>query len=311
MVAGYNRLVSAAWLRGIHPPIPTAFHDDGTLAAPVVSFLRRLADAGLDGVVVLGSNGEAPLLSERERLDWLAAVRRRLPSPLRLIAGTGVHGTRPTIELTRAAADAGAEAALVITPGYFRRELTAPGMAAYYHAVADASPIPILMYNVPVHTGFDVPVDWITSMERHPNIAGLKDSSLELGRISAFREALGPDFVLLAGVGERLREALTAGADGSIAALANLAPAECAAILRLMRQGEVDAAGAIQARIAPVGESLTRRFGVPGLKAALRDQGYDHGPPRAPLPPLPAPDQAALHDLLRTAGLLPLAQVPA
>lgn len=293
------------WLGGIFPPIPTAFSSDGSLASPVEAFLEQLAQSGVDGVVALGSNGEAPLLSGHERVAWIQSVRRVLPAPLRLIAGTGVHGTRPTIDLTRAAADAGAEAALVITPGYYRRDLTADALRAHYEAIADQSPIPVLIYNVPVYTGFDLPVDWLPRIVGHPNLAGLKDSSGDMARISTLRSQLGSDFILLAGVGERLVAAMAAGADGSIAALANLAPAECATIRRAMLEGVREQAEAVQARIAPLGESLTRRYGVPGLKAALALQGYDHGGPRSPLPPLAGEGVERLRDLLREAKLLP------
>src|SRR2546428_1515826 len=119
-----------AWLRGVFPPVATPFSADGALAGPVPGFLEHLAESGLDGVVVLGSNGEAPLLNDRERLDWITAMRSSLPKPLRLIAGTGVNGTRATIGLTRAAAPAGPGAALVITPPHSRRGTPAGSLAA-------------------------------------------------------------------------------------------------------------------------------------------------------------------------------------
>src|SRR5207245_9084913 len=112
-----------AWVRGVLPPVATPFAADGTLAGPVPGFFEHLAESGLDGVVVLGSNGEAPLLNDRERLEWITAVRASLPKPLRLIAGTGVNGTRATTGLTRAAAAAGVAAALVITLAYDRLEI--------------------------------------------------------------------------------------------------------------------------------------------------------------------------------------------
>src|SRR5439155_1585746 len=212
-----------AWLAGIFPPIATAFAPDGALRPPAAGFLEYLRDGGLDGVVALGSNGEATHLTEAERLRDIGSVREALPAPLRLIAGTGAESTRATIERTRAAAAEGAEAALVIAPSYFRRQLTADALRAHYHSVAEASPIPILIYNVPVHMGYDLGPDWIVRLTGHANIAGLKDSSGDIGRLPGLRTQLGPDFVLLAGAGEKLIDALDAGADGAIAALANLA----------------------------------------------------------------------------------------
>src|SRR5437016_5874912 len=280
--------MGVAWLRGVFPPIATAFAPDGPLRPPPARFLEHLRDGGLDGVVALGSNGEAAQLSDGERLEWIRSVRTTLPTPLRLIAGTGAESTSATIARTRAAAAEGAQAALVIAPSYFRAQLTADTLRAHYHAVADASPIPILIYNVPLHMGYDLGAEWITGLTGHRNIVGLKDSSGDIGRLSGLRARLGADFVLLAGAGEKMVDALAAGADGAIAALANLAPAASAGIRRAWLDGRADQAAQQQRTIAPLGEALTRGYGVPGLKAGLRMLGYDHGDPRPPLPPLPA-----------------------
>src|SRR2546423_2721213 len=299
--------MNPARISGIFPPIATAFAPDGGRRPPPAGFLELLQESGLQGVVALGSNGEAANLTEAERLQWIRLVRRALPSPLRLIAGTGAESTLATIERTRAAADEGAEAALVIAPSYFRRQLTVETLRAHYHAVAEASRIPILIYNVPVHMGYDLGAEWIVQLTGHPNIAGLKDSSGDIGRLSPLRRQLGPDFVLLAGAGEKMVDALDAGADGAIAALANLAPHASAGIRRAWLERRADQARQLQATIAPLGEALTAGYGVPGLKAALRLQGYDHGDPRMPLPPLAASELPALRRLLEDAKLMPRA----
>jgi 4-hydroxy-2-oxoglutarate aldolase len=286
------------------PPVATPFEADGSLAGPVPGFFEHLAQAGLDGVVVLGSNGEAPLLDDSERLQWITAVHRVLPAPLHLIAGTGVQGTRSTIRLTRAAAAAGAEAALVITPAYYRHQVTEEALRAHYHAVAAASPVPILIYNIPAFSGFDLPAEWLPILAAHPNLVGIKESSGDVERIRRIRTLMGPDFVVVAGAGEQLMAAMEAGADGGIAALANVAPAECARIHTAQLTGDRATAARLQARIAPVGPAVTARFGVAGLKAALAMQGYDHGPPRSPLQPLREPELRLLRSLLDDAGLL-------
>jgi len=180
-------------------------------------------------------------------------------------------------------------------------------LRAHYHAVAEASPIPILIYNVPVHMGYDLGTEWIVQLTGHPNIAGLKDSSGDIGRLPRLRRELGPDFVLLAGAGEKMIDALDAGADGAIAALANLAPHASAGIRTAWQERRADQARQLQATIAPLGEALTGGYGVPGLKAALRLQGYDHGDPRMPLPPLAASEIPALRGLLEDAKLVPRA----
>src|SRR5438093_7144137 len=189
------------WLRGIFPPIATAFTADGGLRPPPSGFFAHRRDGGLDGVVALGSNGEATHLTETERLQWVRAVRTALPAPLRLIVGTGAESTLATIDRTRAAAAEGAEAALVIAPSYFRAQLTADTLRAHYHAVADASPIPSRIDNVPVHMGYDLGAEWITRLTGHRNIAGLKDSSGDIPRLPGLRARRGPDVVLLARAG--------------------------------------------------------------------------------------------------------------
>jgi 4-hydroxy-2-oxoglutarate aldolase len=299
--------MGAAWLRGIFPPIPTAFTAGGDLGVPAAGYLEWLRDGGMDGVVALGSNGEAANLTENERVEWIRSVHDALPLPLRLVVGTGAESTRATIERTRAAAAGGAEAALVIAPSYFRRQLTVESLRAHYHAVAEASPIPILVYNIPVHTGYDLGAEWIIRLAGHANLAGIKESSGDIPRLPRLRRELGPDFVLLAGAGERMVEALEAGADGAIAALANLAPHASAGIRNAWLEGRHDQARQLQRTISPLGQALTAGYGVPGLKAALRMLGYDHGDPRLPLPPLAASELPALRRLLEDAKLMPRA----
>ena len=296
-----------AWLSGIFPPIATAFAPDGELRPAHSGYLEFLRVGGLDGVVALGSNGEAANLTETERRQWIRSVRGALPSPLRLIAGTGAESTRATIERTRAAAAEGAEAALVIAPSYFRRQLTAEALRAHYHGVAEASPIPILIYNVPTHMGYDLGAEWIVQLAGHPNIAGIKDSSGDIARLPRLRDQLGPDFILLTGSGEKMVDALDAGADGGIVALACLAPHASAAIRNAWLERRADEARRLQRTIAPLGEALTGGYGVPGMKAGVRLLGYDHGDPRPPLPPLPASELPALRSLLEDANLMPRA----
>jgi 4-hydroxy-2-oxoglutarate aldolase len=296
--------MSVAWLRGVFAPIPTAFDREGRLNRVPAGFLEHLAAAGLRGVVALGSNGEAEQLTDSERIEWLKALRARLPKGLRLIAGTGAQSTAATIERTQAAADCGAEAALVITPSYYRKDLTSEALRRHYEQLAEHAPIPVLIYNVPGHTGLDVPTATLALMTQHPNLVGIKDSSGKLSRLPVLRSRMPGGFIILTGRGERLAESMALGADGTIAALANLAPHECVQVWQLMDRREEAAAAAVQARIKAVGEALTERFGVAGVKAGLRIQGFDHGPPRAPLPALTPADESALRGLLEGAGLL-------
>jgi 4-hydroxy-2-oxoglutarate aldolase len=232
-------------------------------------------------------------------------MRAALPSGLHLIAGTGAQSTRLTVALTTSAAEAGAEAALVITPSYYRREMTLEALRSHYRVVAAESPIPVIIYNVPANTGFDLPADWIPRLAEPDMIAGLKDSSGDLEKIRKVRGMLTKDFVVLAGAGEQLLDALRAGAEGAIAALSNLAPAETVSIRRAALAGDFETARWLQDRIRPVGLALSRTYGIPGLKRALQLQGYDHGDPRPPLQPLDDAQTVALSELLEEAVLVP------
>jgi 4-hydroxy-2-oxoglutarate aldolase len=295
------------WLKGVFPPIPTAFAANGSWQAPPSGFLNWLAQSGLDGVVALGSNGEAVHLTEAERTQMIRSVKNGLPKSLRLIAGTGAESTVATIERTKRAADEGADAALVIAPSYYRRQLTLDALRRHFNAVAQSSPIPILIYNVPANMGYDLGAEWMAQLAGHPNIAGIKDSSGDTSRLPGLRQSVGKDFILLAGSGEKMLDELNGGADGGIIALANLAPAACAAIRKAWLDGRMDQARQLQGVIAPIGEALSRGYGVPGLKAGLRLLGYDHGDPRPPVPPLAASEVTTMRRLLENAQLLPRA----
>ena len=301
--AHYTGGMGPAWLRGVFPPIATPFQADGTLGAPVAPFLEHLRDAGLDGVVALGSNGEAAALSDRERIEWIQALRLALPPRLRLLAGTGAESTRQTIERTQAAAAAGAECALVITPSFYRRDLVPADFHDHYTAVAGESPIPILVYNVPQLTGVDLPAEWFLELPAHPRIAGIKDSSGNLDKLARVRQGR-PDLVLLPGVGAQLAEAMALGADGAIPALANLAGAGCTAIRRAASGGDESTARRLQAALKPLATWLSGGGAIARLKAGLAELGFDHGLPRAPLRPAAAEERGEIRTLLADAGLL-------
>lgn len=294
-----------ALLWGIFPPVPTAFGPDGALDVPAFqTHVGRMAAAGVAGVVALGSNGEAAHLSEDERLRVLEAARAALPPPGLLLAGTGFDGTRPTIAFTRRAAQAGADAAVVVTPSYFRRHIDRRGWITHYHAIAEASPIPVVIYNMPPYTGVDLDGDVIAELAQHPNIAGLKDSSGDVRKLAALVAAVPNHFSVLAGSFGFLLAALSVGARGGILALANLAPRACLELAAAAAAGSLEEAERLQQAYQPLNGAVTAHYGVPGLKAAMALCRMPVGPPRSPLLPLGEQDQRELAVLLREAGLL-------
>jgi len=292
-------------LRGIFPPIPTPFHPDGRLdLATLRHLVVRLTETPIAGVVALGSNGEAVSLGEQERLQVLETVREVLPPSRLLLAGTGFDGTAPTIAFTRRAARAGADFAVVVTPVYYRRHIDRAGWTAHFRAVAEASPVPVVLYNMPAYTGVDLDGEVVAELAQHPNLAGVKDSSGDVAKLAALVAAVPPRFSVLAGSFGFLLAALTVGARGGVLALANLVPRVCLDLMAAVERGELQEAERLQHAYRPVNEAVTARYGIPGLKAALALMENPVGPPRLPLRPLSPDDREALAAVLHRAGLV-------
>ena len=292
-------------LSGVFPPIPTPFDVQGNVATQaLVENLERWNQYDLAGYVVLGSNGEAVYLTEREKLRVWEAARRVIPSDKVMIAGTGCESTHQTIALTRQAAQAGADAALVVTPHYFDGKMTPDSLVHHYQAVADASPIPVMLYNVTKFTHVDMDAAAIARAARHPNVIGVKDSNGNIAKLADIVRLTSLDFQVLAGSASFFFAGLTLGAVGGILALANIAPQQSLDIYRLFGAGQWDEAAELQRRMIPVNAAVTARFGIAGLKAAMDMLGYYGGPVRSPLLDLAESEHQALRGILAAGGLL-------
>ena len=292
-------------LRGVFPPIPTPFDAVGDVShAALAENLERWNRYDLAGYVVLGSNGELPYLTETERVQVLRTARGLIPPDKLLIAGTGCESTRETIHLTRKAADAGADAALVVTPHYYGGRMTPDSLVSHYYAVADASSIPVIVYNVPKFTHLDLDVPTIVRAARHPNVVAIKDSGGNITKLGDVVRQTAPDFQVLAGAAGFFFAGLALGAVGGILALANVAPQESIDIYRLFRARKWDEAAALQRRMIPVNAAVTARFGIAGLKAALDLLGYYGGPVRSPLQSLSNAEGESLRSILAEGNLL-------
>jgi 4-hydroxy-2-oxoglutarate aldolase len=292
-------------LHGIFPPIPTPFTADGEVAYPeLAANLARWNQYGLTGYIVLGSNGEGVYLNEAERVRVLEAAREAIPAGKVLVAGTGCESTHETIALTRQAARSGADAALVLTPHYYSDKMTPNALVHHFEAVAEASPIPVLLYNVPPNTHIDMDAATIVRASRHPNIVGIKDSGGNVTKVGDVVRQVEPGFQVLAGSAGFLFPFLTMGAVGGVLALANAAPDKCLEIYRLFQTGKWDEAAALQRQMIPVNAAVTARFGVAGLKAALDMVGYYGGPVRSPLLELNDTERQALREVLVAGGIV-------
>ena len=271
---------------GVFPPIPTPFSNDTVDVVAMGSNVDRWMQTRIRGVVVLGSNGEAPFLNESDSDAAVAAAREHVPSNRLCIAGVGRESTIETIRATKRAADLGVDAVLVRTPSFFKVLLTPEVFVAHYTAVADASPVPVLLYNFTAVTGVTLPVEVVSTLAAHPNIVGIKESGSDLKYVSALIANTPDDFVLLAGSAPVFYPSLLVGATGGVLALASVVPDLCVELYDLAQSGRHSEARELQRRLTPLAGLVTSRYGVPGLKAALSLLGFHAGEPRLPLQPI-------------------------
>jgi len=292
---------------GVYTPIVTPFTQNDLLDERALkNNVARWMTTPLTGLVVLGSNGEAPQLEEHEADRAIEVVRGGMPNDRPLIAGTGRESTKATIEATRRAAALGADAALVRTPSFFKSQMTSDIFIRHYAEVADASPIPVLLYNVTMYTGVTLQADAVEQLSAHPNIVGMKESGNDLVLISDCVSRSGDDFTVLAGSASTLFQSLCAGCDGAVLAVAALLPDECVRMVQLVRENKIEEARALQRTLMPIARSVGGGFGIPGLKAALDLLGYSGGAPRPPLRPASKQVVETIRGQLDALGVLPV-----
>jgi 4-hydroxy-2-oxoglutarate aldolase len=290
---------------GVFVPVPTPFRGDDIAHERLAANLERWNATKLAGYVVLGSTGEFPMLSDAERERVLETARRAIPRDKLFLAGTGANSTLHTIRQTKRAAEIGADAAIVVTPHYFTKAFTHPAnQVRHYLAVADASPIPVMIYNYPANTGINLDADTVARIAAHANVCGIKDSSGNIPQVAHVIHETPKTFHVLVGSAGALLPALAIGAAGGVLALAAISAREFCDVYSLARAGRWDEAREIAARMMVADRGVGGRYGVGGLKAALDLQGFYGGPCRAPLA---TPGADAIEDItetLATAGLL-------
>ena len=287
-------------MRGVFPPITTPFdRASGDIAAlPFRQNIERLLAAGVSGIVVSGSTGEAALLDADEQRRLVEIARDAMTDGAWLIAGTGGESTRETIALTRAAAAAGADAVLVRPPSYFSAAASPATLVTHFRAVADASPVPVLIYNIPKYTHISLAPGLLQQLAGHERIIGVKDSSGDAKNVAAYREAV-PQWTIVVGGASLLLTALELGCQGGIVGVACFHPGLCVQLLREFEQRHRDAAGALQERITPLDKEIIAKLGPAGVKAAMDAVGLYGGPVRAPLAPLSDNDRERVSALVR------------
>jgi 4-hydroxy-2-oxoglutarate aldolase len=273
-------------LRAVFPPMPTPFKDGEVDETAIRKNVRHWMTTGLGGIVALGTNGEASLLDDEEADRVLGAVRAEVPAGRTLIAGVGRESTRATIAAARRAAAAGADAVLVRTPSLYRAHVPVSSLVEHYTAVADATPVPVLLYNYAAFTGVNLSPETIARLAAHPNIAGLKETSTDGAQFAELSLAVPERFTVMAGSAPGVYAALCAGAQGAILAVACVTPELCLELFEHAREGRFAAALDSQQRLTPLARAVTTGYGIAGLKAAMDLSGLTGGDPRPPLAPL-------------------------
>ena len=274
-------------LSGIYPALTTPFDGEGAVSLDGVKHNIRLYNAtGLAGFVVLGSTGESVMLSKSEGESILAAVREVADRGKRLIAGTGAESTAETIAKTKRAAELGYDVALVKTPYYYKPAYKPAVFARHYRSVADASPIPVLLYSVPVFTGVALESADVIALSDHPNIVGIKDSSGDVRRVGETIAGTPGEFQTLVGAASTVLPCLAIGARGAILALASALPEKCVELYRLFAAGKMEAARELQLALVTASRVIVSEMSIAGVKYAMEQRGYRGGVPRLPLLPL-------------------------
>lgn len=274
-------------LTGVFAPLPTPFDDEDHVDAKRLrAALVRWLATPLKGFVLLGTSGEAGLLDDSESDTVTEIARGVVPSARPLIVGTGRESTQATVRASKRAAELGADAVLVRTPSFFKSRMTGDALFGHYRVVAEASPVPVVLYNFSAATGVALTPDTVGRLAEHPNVIGIKESGSDVAQISDLVALTSPRFRVLAGSGSTFHAALCTGVSGGILALAALLPEACVRLFDLAMENRHDQARALQRRLLPVARLIAAEYGVPGLKAALKVVGYDVGQPRPPLAPL-------------------------
>jgi len=284
---------------GVFAALTTPFAaDDSVAIAQLKQNIQKYNATGLAGYAVQGSTGESVLLSRAEWDSVLVAAKEAATPQKKLLAGTGVESTAETISRTKRAAELGYHAALVKTPYYYKPVYKPDVFIAHYRRVADASPIPVLLYSVPQFTGISLEAPEVAVLAEHPNIVGIKESSGHVQRVGEMIAAAPASFQVLTGGAGVLLPSLAVGAKGAILALASALPEKCAELYELTRRGQQETARDLQKTLLRASKLIVSELGIAGVKFVMDQRGYYGGLPRLPLLPVADAAKKRVLDLL-------------
>lgn len=284
---------------GSIPALVTPFQPGGAIDLSAFdSLVRWQLASGSSAVVVGGSTGESGALEEWELAELLACAVAATAGRIPVIAGVGAPATHKSVRLAQLAREVGADAVLAVTPPYARP--TQRGLVAHYEALAAEGGLPVILYNVPTRTGVDLLPETVAQLADVPGIVGIKEAVAAPERMAALLALKRPDFAILSGDDPTALRALLAGADGIISVTANVVPRLVAELCQRLREGQVAAAGAIDAMLAPLNAALALEPNPIPAKAALAMAGRIHDVLRLPLQPLETSLRGRLEAVLAT-----------
>jgi 4-hydroxy-2-oxoglutarate aldolase len=293
-------------IEGVFPPVTTPFDDNGCIVHNhLAENIKRWNETDVSGYLILGSNSESVFLDEEDKIEIVKTARKSIPPSKKMLIGTGLESTKGTIEFTRISADCGADVAVVITPHFFKSNMSHEALMKHYLMIADSSPIPVLLYNVPPFTGLNLEARTASALSSHENIIGIKDSSGNAEQLSEIISLTGEnEFSVLTGSSIVLYPSMCVGASGGIMAIACVLPERCSDIIRLYKDGNHTEAKELQMRLIEPTLAVTSRYGIPGLKAAMDLSGYYGGRSRLPLLPIARAEIEEIKNIFTGAGFL-------
>lgn len=292
-------------LNGIYTPVVTPFKENEDIDYDKMKHnLDRWSKTDLDGIVVLGSNGEFVYLTLEEKLELVKFVIDNFNKDKNIIVGTSCESTRETIKLSNQAAGLGADAVLILPPNYFKGGMKEEVLYKHFVDVADKVKIPVMLYNMPGNTGINLSSSLIARLAKHPNIVGIKDTSGNIVQITEIVRDTEEEFSVFAGNAGYLLPALAVGARGATLALANILPEDCCKLVSLVKEGKMEEARQLQLKMVELNFTVTGRFGIPALKYALNLLGYEGGEVRRPLRELLEENKKIVKSVLEEYGAL-------
>ena len=290
--------------KGIFPPLATPFVSDKISPEHFKENIQKYNSLDLAGYVILGTFGESALLSVEESEKLVQAGKEAASPGKKIIVGTGLESTKMTLEFTNRMADLDIDAALIRTPSYFKSRMNREALKKHFLFIADQSKVPVLIYNNPRVLGVSVDSELLIELSKHPNIAGIKDSSGDLSFLAETILHLDPHFSFLMGAGSIILPGMRLGATGGVLAIAGIAPAQCVELYNLHLEGKMDDALKLQLDLALLNRAIVKTFGIPGFKYSLDMVGYYGGPCRLPLLPLDDESKKEMKAVLSKLGLL-------